>query len=356
MEDKELQQENLSSHGTDDNSVENDALYEHFRFVVDKGQSPMRLDKYIVMKTESISRNRIQNAIAAGNITVNGKPAKASYKIKPGDTIVVLLPYPSEFEIVPEEIPLDIVYEDNDVLIINKQAGLVVHPGYGNYTGTLVNGLAYYFEKTGAADNPELIRHGLVHRIDKDTSGLLVIAKNEKALNVLAKQFFEKTVERTYWALVWGNIENDEGTITGKVGRSKRDRRVMTVYHDDEEGGKHAVTHYKVLERFGYATLVKCNLETGRTHQIRVHFKHIGHPLFGDITYGGDRILKGTQLPKFEQCVKNCFKILPRQALHAKTLGFVHPSTKEFMQFDSELPGDFAAVLEKWRRISKEYY
>ncbi len=338
------------------NPVENDALYEHFRFVVDKGQSPMRIDKYIVMKTESISRNRIQSAIAAGNITVNGNPVKPSYKIKPGDTIVVLLPYPSEFEIIPEEIPLDIIYEDNDVLVINKPAGLVVHPGYGNYTGTLVNGLAYYFEKTGAADNPELIRHGLVHRIDKDTSGLLVIAKNEKALNLLAKQFFEKSVERTYWALAWGNIENDKGTIIGKVGRSKRDRRIMTVYSDNDEGGKHAVTHYQVLERFGYATLIKCNLETGRTHQIRVHFQHIGHPLFGDLTYGGNRIWKGTQLPKFEQCVKNCFKILPRQALHAKTLGFVHPATKKFMQFDSKLPEDFATVLEKWRKISKEHY
>ena len=355
MEKKELKQENSSS---PDNglSPENDALYEHFRFVVDKGQSPMRLDKFIVMRTESISRNRIQNAIAAGNITVNGKQIKASYKIKPGDTIVVLLPYPSEFEIVPEEIPLNIVYEDNDIIIINKQAGLVVHPGYGNYTGTLVNGLAYYFEKSGAAENPELIRHGLVHRIDKDTSGLLVIAKNEKALNILAKQFYEKTVERTYYALVWGNLDDDRGTIIGKVGRSRRDRRVMTVYPDDEEAGKHAVTHYEVLERYGYATLIKCNLETGRTHQIRVHFKHIGHPLFGDITYGGDRILKGTQLPKFEQRVKNCFKIMQRQALHAKTLGFIHPSTKKFMQFDSELPDDFTAILEKWRKISKEYY
>lgn len=335
---------------------ENENLYEHYHFVVDRGQSPLRIDKFLVMRTEGKSRNRIQNAIAAGNITVNGKQVKANYKVKPGDDIVILLPYPSEFEIVPENISLNIVYEDKDLIVINKPAGLVVHPGYGNYTGTLVNGLAYYFEHNGEAENPELIRHGLVHRIDKDTSGLLVVAKNEMALNKLAKQFFEKTVERTYWALVWGNLEDDEGTITGNVGRSRRDRRIMTVYPDDEEEGKHAVTHYKVLERFGYATLVKCNLETGRTHQIRVHFKHIGHPLFGDATYGGDRILKGTQFPKFEQFVKNCFKIMPRQALHAKTLGFIHPSTGEKMQFDSELPDDFAAVLEKWRRASVDYY
>ena len=335
---------------------ENENLYEHYHFIVDKGQSPLRIDKFLVMRTEGKSRNRIQNAIAAGNITVNGKQVKANYKVKPGDDIVILLPYPAEFEIVPENIQLNIVYEDKDLIVINKPAGLVVHPGYGNYTGTLVNGLAYYFEHSGEAENPELIRHGLVHRIDKDTSGLLVVAKNEMALNKLAKQFFEKTVERTYWALVWGNLENDEGTIIGNVGRSRRDRRVMTVYTDDEEAGKHAVTHYKVLERFGYATLVKCNLETGRTHQIRVHFKHIGHPLFGDATYGGDRILKGTQFPKFEQFVKNCFKIMPRQALHAKTLGFIHPTTGEKMQFDSELPEDFAAVLEKWRRASVDYY
>jgi len=337
-------------------SQESDALYEHYRFVVDKGQSPLRIDKFLVMRTEGKSRNRIQNAIAAGNITVNGKQVKANYKVKPGDEILILLPYPSEFKIVPEDIPLNIVYEDDDLIVVNKPAGLVVHPGYGNYTGTLLNGLAYYFEQNAAKNNPELIRHGLVHRIDKDTSGLLVIAKSELALNLLAKQFYEKTVERTYWALVWGNLENDEGTITGKVGRSRRDRRVMTVYPDDEEAGKHAVTHYKVLERFGYATLVQCNLETGRTHQIRVHFKHIGHPLFGDVTYGGDRILKGTQFPKFDQFVKNCFKIMPRQALHAKTLGFVHPSTKKFMQFDSELPDDFAAVLEKWRKASTNFY
>lgn len=335
---------------------ENETLYEHYHFVVDKGQSPLRIDKFLVMRTEGKSRNRIQNAIAAGNITVNSKQVKANYKVKPGDDIVILLPYPSEFEIVPENIPLNIVYEDKDVIVINKPAGLVVHPGYGNYTGTLVNGLAYYFEHSGEAENHELIRHGLVHRIDKDTSGLLVIAKSERALNILAKQFYEKTVERTYWALVWGNLENKEGTIVGKIGRSKRDRKVMTVYPDEEEVGKYAVTHYKVLERFGSVTLVKCNLETGRTHQIRVHFKHIGHPLFGDATYGGDRILKGTQFHKFEQFVKNCFKIMPRQALHAKTLGFIHPSTGKKMQFDSELPEDFATVLEKWRKASVDYY
>ncbi len=353
---EETSKQKNSSLGEQLQQNENDALYEHYRFVVDKGQAPMRIDKFLVMRTESISRNRIQNAILAGNITVNGNPVKASYKIKPNDLILILLPYPSEFEIVPENIPLDIVYEDNEILVINKPAGLVVHPGYGNYTGTLVNGLAYYFEHSNNSNNPELIRHGLVHRIDKDTSGLLVIAKTEKALNILAKQFFEKTVERTYWALIWGDLDQDEGTIIGNVGRSKRDRRVMAVYPEGSEDGKHAITHYKVLERFGYATLVKCNLETGRTHQIRVHFKHIGHPLFGDSTYGGDRILKGTQFPKFEQFVKNCFKIMSRQALHAKTLGFTHPTTKKFMQFDSNLPDDFAQVLEKWRKASAKYY
>jgi len=357
MENKELQQKNLLSQDKSEKDTnENEDLYEHFRFVVDKGQSSIRLDKFLVLKTEGISRNRIQNAIIAGNITVNGQTTKASYKIKSGDTIVVLLPYPNEIEITPENISLNIIYEDNDIIVINKQAGLVVHPGYGNYSGTLLNGLAYYYEKKGETNNPELIRHGLVHRIDKDTTGLLVVAKNEKALNILAKQFFEKTIERTYWALVWGNIENNKGTINGKVGRSKRDRRIMDVFPDDEEIGKQAITHYEVIERFGFATLVKCNLETGRTHQIRVHFKHIGHPIFGDITYGGNRILKGTNLPKFEQCVKNCFKKLQRQALHAKTLGFIHPTTKKFIQFDSELPEDFAEVLDKWRKITKDLF
>jgi len=326
-----------------------EALYEHYRIVVDPKQTPVRIDKFLVNRIEHASRNKIQNAISAESILVNDNPTKANYKVRPNDIIRVILPYPNDFEVVPENIPLNIVYEDDDVLIVNKPAGLVVHPGHGNYTGTLVNGLSYYFqEKEGATDND--IRHGLVHRIDKDTSGLLVIAKTEYALTHLSKQFFDKTVTRTYWALVWGHLSEDKGTIEGNVGRSTRDRRVMTVY-DDPEKGKHAVTHYRVLERFEHTTLVACNLETGRTHQIRIHFKHIGHPLFGDKTYGGDRLVQGPQFTKYKQFIDNCLKILPRQALHAKTLGFIHPTTKKELFFDSEIPDDFQSVLDKWRKI-----
>ena len=310
---------------TGDNHLIEEALYEHYRIVVDPKQTPIRIDKFLVNRIENASRNKIQNAIKAESILVNDLPTKANYKIRPNDIIRVILPYPNDFEVIPENIPLDIVYEDDDLLIVNKPAGLVVHPGHGNYTGTLVNGLSYYFqEKDNAKDDD--IRHGLVHRIDKDTSGLLVIAKTDYALTHLSKQFFEKTVTRTYWALVWGHLENEEGTIEGNVGRSRSDRRVMTVY-DDPEKGKHAVTHYRVLERFTHTTLVACNLETGRTHQIRIHFKHIGHPLFGDKTYGGDRLVSGPQFSKYKQFIDNCLKILPRQALHAKTLGFIHPTT-----------------------------
>lgn len=331
-------------------SEENEVMYEHHHIVVDKGQSILRIDKFLVNRIEGVSRNKIQNAIVAGNVKVNETIVKPNYKVKPDDIISVVFPYPSEFEVIPEDIPLDIIYEDDDLMIINKPAGLVVHPGYGNYTGTMVNALAYYLEqKAGFYDSN--IRHGLVHRIDKDTTGLLVIAKNELSLNKLAKQFFDKTVERTYFALVWGNLKDDMGTITGNVDRSLRDRRIMAVFADKEKG-KHAVTHYKVLKRFQYTTLISCNLETGRTHQIRIHLKHIGHPLFGDKTYGGNQIVQQAPFPKYEAFIKNCFTILPRQALHAKTLGFVHPSTHKFVQFDSELPDDFRQVIEKWEKTN----
>ncbi len=329
---------------------DNEMMYEHHHIVVDKGQSLLRIDKFLVNRIEGVSRNKIQNAIMAGNVKVNNLIVKPNYKIKPEDIIIVVFPYPAEFEVVPENIPLNIVYEDDDLLIINKPAGLVVHPGYGHYTGTMVNALAYYLKETAGFDDSN-IRHGLVHRIDKDTTGLLVIAKTELALNKLAKQFFDKTVERTYYALVWGNLKNETGTIKGNVGRSPRDRRIMTVF-DDPEKGKPAVTHYRILKRFQYTTLMACNLETGRTHQIRIHFKHIGHPLFGDKTYGGDKIVQQAPFPKFEQFANNCFAILPRQALHAKTLGFIHPSSGKFVQFDSELPEDFRKVLERWEKVT----
>jgi len=329
---------------------DNEVMYEHHHIVVDKGQSLLRIDKFLVNRIENVSRNKIQNAIIAGNVKVNNLIVKPNYRVKPGNIITVVFPYPAEFEIVPENIPLNIVFEDEDLLIINKPNGLVVHPGYGHYTGTMVNALAFYLnQNAGFSDNN--IRHGLVHRIDKNTTGLLVVAKNEIALNKLAKQFFDKTVKRTYYALVWGNLKNDSGSIIGNIGRSQRDRRVMTVF-DDNEKGKHAITHYRVLKRFQYTTLIACNLETGRTHQIRVHFKHIGHPLFGDKTYGGDQIVQQAPFPKFEQFVKNCFEILQRQALHAKTLGFIHPTTNQFIQFDSELPEDFRTVIEKWEKVA----
>jgi 23S rRNA pseudouridine1911/1915/1917 synthase len=325
-------------------------LYEHLRIIVDKGQSLLRIDKFLMHRVENASRNRIQNAVELGNVLVNDKTIKASYKVKPLDVISVVLPHPPrDTEVYPEDIPLDIIYEDNDVLVINKPAGMVVHPGYNNYTGTLVNGLVFHFQQLPTLPGNDG-RPGLVHRIDKDTSGLLLISKNERAMTWLAKQFFDHTITRKYIALVWGDLEQD-GTVTGYIGRSINDRRVMSIY-DDPEKGKWSVTHYKVLERMGYVTLIECQLETGRTHQIRAHMKHIGHPLFSDATYGGDKILKGTVFSKYKQFVENCFEIMPRQALHAQTLGFLHPTLKKQMHFEAPLPPDFAMVLDKWRKYS----
>ncbi len=325
--------------------------YEHQRFVVDKGQTLQRIDKFLVDKMANVSRNRIQEAAEAGAILVNDKPVKSNYRVKPFDVISIVLDHPkNDYTIVPQDIPLTIVYEDNDIIVVNKQAGLVVHPGVGNFDGTLLNALAWHLKDDPRfdANNPNI---GLVHRIDKDTSGLLLIAKNEDAKSKLGLQFFNKTTERTYNALVWGVVKADCGTIDGDLARDPRDRTGYTVFPNGENpNAKHAVTHYRVLERFAYVTLVECRLETGRTHQIRVHMKHIGHTLFNDAHYGGNDVLKGVRTSKYKQFVENCFATCPRQALHAKTLGFVHPTTNEWMQFDSELPADMQAVLEKWRR------
>lgn len=329
-------------------------LFEHFRFVVDKGQAITRIDKYLVNSMANTSRNRIQEAADSGNIQVNGKPVKSNYRVKPYDSIVILLDYPpNQFEIIPQDIPITIVYEDDDIMLVNKQPNLVVHPGFGNFDGTLLNAIAWHLK-----DNPNFdandSRIGLVHRIDKDTSGLLLIAKTEEAKAHLGKQFFEKTTQRRYQALVWGNIKENEGTIVGALARDPRDRMQFTVFPDGENPlAKHAVTHYKVLERLAYVTLVECRLETGRTHQIRVHMKHIGHTIFNDERYGGHIILKGTTTAMYKAFVKNCFYICPRQALHAKTLGFVHPRTGEFMHFESELPKDMSELIEKWRKYAK---
>jgi 23S rRNA pseudouridine1911/1915/1917 synthase len=333
---------------TDDNADEQSELFEHFRLTVDKGQAPLRIDKFLSTKIQNASRSKIQYAADAGNILVNGKPEKPSYKVKPLDLISVVLPHPPNIsELIPEDIPLNIVYEDDDLLIVNKEAGMVVHPGYNNYSGTLVNALAWHLKENPMFSSGEM-RPGLVHRIDKDTSGILVIAKNDLAMNKLASQFFHRTSDRKYIAVVWGELKEDEGTITGNIGRSLKDRRVMSVFEDGSEG-KHAVTHWKVLERLGYVTLVECKLETGRTHQIRAHFKYIHHPLFNDEMYGGNEILKGTTFTKYKQFVQNCFKILPRQALHAKSLAFDHPVTKQRMLFDSPLPTDMQQLIDKWR-------
>lgn len=332
--------------------VQDDELYEHFRFEAGKGQQPLRVDKFLMNLVENATRNKIQKAAEAGNIYVNDVPVKSNHKVKSCDIVRVLLEHPPyEYLLEPENIPLDIVFEDDQLLVVNKPAGLVVHPGHGNYSGTLVNALAYHFENLPLNSSE---RPGLVHRIDKDTSGLLVIAKTELAMAYLTKQFSEKTSEREYVALVWGNVNEDEGRIEGHIGRHPKDRMQNTVYLDGSEG-KPAVTHYKVLERFGYVTLVSCKLETGRTHQIRVHMKHIGHTLFNDARYGGDIILKGTTFTKYKQFIDNCFKILPRQALHAKTLGFEHPITKEFMQFEAPIPSDIQECIEKWRTYSKSH-
>ncbi|WP_046758656.1 RluA family pseudouridine synthase [Kordia jejudonensis] len=331
---------------------ESDELYEHYSFTAEKGQQPLRVDKYLMNFIEGATRNKIQQAAKDGNIYVNDKPVKSNYKVKGNDVIKVLFAHPPyENLLVGEDIPIDIVYEDDDLLVVNKPAGMVVHPGHGNYSGTLINALIYHIDNLPKNSNE---RPGLVHRIDKDTSGLLVVAKTEEAMTHLAKQFFDKTSERIYYALVWGNVEEDEGTVEGNIGRHPKNRLQNTVFFgEDADKGKPAVTHYKVLERLGYVTLVSCQLETGRTHQIRVHMKHIGHTLFNDERYGGERILKGTTFTKYKQFVDNCFKILPRQALHAKTLGFIHPRTGEKMSFNSEVPNDIAECVEKWRNYAK---
>lgn len=321
-------------------------LFEHYKVEVTKGQSLLRIDKFLTAQIENATRNKVQQAADNGDIYVNGNPVKSNYKVKPGDVIRVLLAHPPfENRIDPENIPLDIVFEDDSLIVINKPPGLVVHPGHGNYTGTLVNALVYHFQNLPVNSSN---RPGLVHRIDKDTSGLLVIAKTEQALAHLAAQFEFKTSEREYLALVWGNVEEDEGTIEGNISRHLKDRMQMAVFTDPEIG-KPAVTHYKVIERLGYVTLVSCRLETGRTHQIRVHMKYIGHTLFNDERYGGHQILKGTTFTKYRQFVENCFKVCPRQALHAKTLGFEHPVSGEWMRFDSEIPQDMQDLIAKWR-------
>ena len=332
----------------DDAELSEPELFEHHRIVVDKGQAMLRIDKYLQMRLEGISRTKIQDAAKAGCIMVNDRPVKSNYKTKPCDTISILLPEPPhETELLPEPVPFHITYEDDDVLVVDKQPGLVVHPGYGNFTGTLLNGLLYYFQGKQGRDGQPVVPY-LVHRIDKDTSGLLLIAKNEEAQAVLAKQFFDHTTERKYAALVWGNFDEDNGTIVGNLERSPQDRRIMHVV-DDPERGKHAVTHWRVVERFGYVTLVECILETGRTHQIRAHMRHIGHPLFNDAAYGGDIILKGTTFSRYKQFVENNFRLLPRQALHAFVLGFDHPTTGQHLHFESPIPDDMASVLDRWR-------
>ena len=332
---------------------ERDDLYEHYRFVADKGQSPLRVDKYLMNKVENATRNRIQKSAKEGNIFVNDIIVKSNYKVKANDVITVRFEHPPyEMLLTPEDLPIDIVYEDDALLVVNKAAGMVVHPGHGNYSGTLINALAFHFDNlpNNSSDRP-----GLVHRIDKDTTGLLVVAKTEQAMAHLSKQFFNKTTEREYVAIAWGAMQEEHGTIKGHIGRHPKNRLQNTVYldQDDLDKGKPAVTHYKVLEHLGYVTLVSCKLETGRTHQIRVHMKHIGHTLFNDERYGGNAILKGTTFTKYKQFVDNCFKVLPRQALHAKTLGFMHPTTNEFMRFEAPIPEDMEACLYKWRNYSK---
>jgi 23S rRNA pseudouridine1911/1915/1917 synthase len=332
---------------TPDPVDEQDDLYEHHRIIADPGQGLMRVDKFLFNRLENVSRNKIQNAAKAGNVLVNDEPVKSNYKIKPNDIISVLLPGPvREFEVIPENIPFEIVYEDDDILVVNKAAGMVVHPGHGNYTGTLLNALSFYLQ-----EQPEAVP-SLLHRIDKDTSGVLLIGKNDHAQTVLSKQFFDHSIKRKYVALVWGDVKEDQGTIEGHIGRNPHDRLQMFVFPDGEQG-KPAITHFDVLERFGYVTLIECRLETGRTHQIRAHLKFFGHPLFNDEKYGGDKILKGTTFSKYKQFIQNCFKIIPRQALHARLLGFVHPTTQKEMIFETPLPSDMLEVIAKWRDYAK---
>ncbi|PKP00246.1 MAG: RNA pseudouridine synthase [Bacteroidetes bacterium HGW-Bacteroidetes-8] len=328
---------------------ESEASFEHYRFISDKGQSSLRVDKFITNRMEKTSRHRVQLAIAAGYVLVNGKVVKANHIVKALDVVTLVLPYQRRgFELKPENIPLDIPYEDEDLLLVNKPAGLVVHPGHGHFSGTLINALAYHLGITQPVDAEDERMGILVHRIDKNTSGLLLVAKNDESQLALAKQFFDHTIQRKYIALVWGNVKQESGTITGHVGRDPNDRMRFRVFPDGSTG-KHAITHYSVIERFGYTTLIECVLETGRTHQIRVHMDYLGHPLFNDDRYGGDKILKGTVYNKYKKFVENCFEMMPRHALHAKTLGFVHPRTKANMLFENEIPADFSGVIEKWR-------
>jgi 23S rRNA pseudouridine1911/1915/1917 synthase len=327
-------------------------LFEHYKFIVDKGQEVVRIDKYLLDRMPNTSRNKIQIAARNGNVVVNGVKVKQNYKVKPKDEVALVLPYPiREIELIPQNIPLEIIYEDDALIIINKSSNMVVHPGYGNYSGTLMNALVYHFDCLKEFNNKHEIRPGLVHRIDKHTTGLLVIAKNDDVLSHLAKQFFDRTTSRKYIALVWGDIQED-GTITANLGRSPKNRKIMTVFPDESEG-KHAVTHYKVLKRFGYVTLIECKLETGRTHQIRVHMKYLGHPLFNDLEYGGDLVLKGTKSTSYVKFIENCFDELDGQFLHAKSLGFVHPITDQWIEFESALPKRFDTVLSKWETYTK---
>jgi 23S rRNA pseudouridine1911/1915/1917 synthase len=337
---------------------EDQDLFEHFRIEVDKGQEQVRIDKYLTARLRNASRSKVQYAADAGSILANGKAVKASYKIKPGDVLSIVLPHPPrEIELIAQNIPLNILFEDDDIIVVNKAPGMVVHPAYGNYSGTLVNALIYHFQnlpksKTSISEELSVDRPGLVHRIDKNTSGILIVAKTEMAMVKLSKDFFDKNLDRRYLALVWGNFDENEGTITGNVGRDLKNRKVMAVFPNGDYG-KHAVTHYKVVERFGYVTLVECKLETGRTHQIRVHMKSIGHPIFNDGEYGGNRILKGTTFTKYKQFVENCFSICPRQALHARSLTIKHPRTGKEVAFNSELPPDMQQLIDKWKHYAK---
>ncbi len=344
----------------DSSSEESQGLYEHHNIKVEKGQVMMRVDKFIMIRVANTTRTKIQNACEAGFVLVNGKPVKSNYRIKPLDEIsIVLTVPPRDVEVVPENIPINIVFEDDYIALINKEPGMVVHPAYGNYRGTLVNAMAYHFNnlpkiKTRLNNDVYMERPGLVHRIDKNTSGIIIMAKTELAMVRLAKDFYDRTMDRKYVAIVWGDVKEDAGTITANVGRDLRDRKKMATFPVGGELGKHAVTHYKVLERFGYITVVECKLETGRTHQIRVHFKSIGHPVFNDYEYGGDVILKGINSASYKQFIKNCFELMPRHALHAKTLGITHPISGEKLFFDSEIPDDMQKVIDKWRRYMKD--
>lgn len=332
---------------------EEEELFEHYRFKADPGQESVRIDKYLLDRLPNTSRNKIQSAAKNGSVVVNGKAVKSNYKVKPHDEVAIVLPYPvREIELIPQDIPLDIVYEDHELIVVNKPADMVVHPGYGNYTGTLVNALVYHFDNLPERKSDYFGRPGLVHRLDKHTTGIMVVAKTEDALTNLAKQFYDRTTERRYQALVWGDVEEDM-RIEGNLGRSLQNRKVMTVFPEGDHG-KHAVTHVKVLKRYGLVTLVECKLETGRTHQIRTHLKWKGHPLFHDLEYGGDRIVRGTTHDKYKQFISNCFDLIPGQALHAKSLGFQHPGTGEWMQFESDLPEGFQVLLNKWDRYVSE--